>query len=43
MHVWTFSTFTPGAGIWEPILNSTMMNRTNNSFLRRSGVRNALT
>src|SRR5512142_2934338 len=33
---------TPGAGITLPIRNTTMISSVNSSFLRRSGVRNAL-
>src|SRR5690349_18706804 len=38
----TLATWTPGAGICEPSRNTATMSSTNNSFLRRSGVRNAL-
>src|SRR5262245_408988 len=43
MQSWTFGTLTPGAGVIEPSRNTMMMNSTNSSFRRRSGVLNALT
>src|SRR4051812_6416909 len=41
MQDWTLPTSTPGAGICEPARKTTMIIRTNSSFRRRSGVRNA--
>src|SRR5512143_3164534 len=41
-HRWMAAVDTPGAGITLPIRNTTMIPSVNSSFLRRSGVRNAL-
>ena len=40
-QAWTLATLTPGAGIWEPSRKIAMINRTNSSLRRRSGVRKA--
>src|SRR3954452_695322 len=41
-HSCTLAVWTPGVGIWQPRRKTATMSSTNSSFLRRSGVRNAL-